>query len=86
MPHKHLTDETFSKEMAILNKNIARLTGYVNGADITSFAQVSEYVREGIAPTLFSVGDQFETEKVKTITASVGNSSGITAAAACRNE
>ena len=80
MPHKLLTDETFSKEMAILNKNIARLTGYVNGADIASFAQVSEYVREGIAPTLFSVGDQFETEKVKTITASVGNSSGITAA------
>ena len=80
MPHKLLTDETFSKEMAILNKNIARLTGYVNGADIASFAQVGEYVREGIAPTLFSVGDQFETEKVKTITASVGNSSGITAA------
>ena len=80
MPHKLLTDETFRTQMEILNKNLSRLTGYVNGADITTFAQVSEYVREGIASTLFSVGDQFETEKVKNITATVGNSSGITAA------
>lgn len=78
MAYKLLSDETFSNEMAILNKNIARLSGHINGRDVTSFAQLSGYIRDGLAPTLFSVGDQFETEKVESLTASIGDSLGIT--------
>ena len=77
--YKLLTDETFKEEMGKLNNNIMRLTGYANGADLTTFKQVSEYVREGLARSMFSVGDQFETEKIKTLTASKGDSTGITA-------
>ena len=77
--YKLVTNETFKEEMDKLNKNIMRLTGFANGADLTTFKQVSEYVREGLARSMFSVGDQFETEKIKSLTASKGDSTGITA-------
>lgn len=79
MAYKILTDETFSKEMAKLNKSIGQLTGYVKSVKADTFAQVSGYVREGIASAMFSVGDQFEVERISTLTASKGNSQGITA-------
>lgn len=77
--YKLVTNDTFKEEMDKLNKNIMRLTGFANGADLTTFKQVSEYVREGLARSMFSVGDQFETEKIKSLTASKGDSTGITA-------
>ncbi len=77
--YKVLSDDTFKDEMGKLNRTLSRLTGFVNGSDVRTFAEVGQYTREGLAKALFSVGDQFEVEKVNTLTASKGDSVGISA-------
>lgn len=46
----------------------------------TSWEDVQQIVRAGEASTVFNIGDQFIVERANTVTASIGESTGITAA------
>lgn len=54
-----LSDSTFSEKMDAQNTLLAAIAGNGGGLVPKSFADVQSIVRLGLAPTVFSVGDQF---------------------------
>lgn len=75
-----LSDETFAEKMDAQNALLAAIaSGKGEGIKVTSWADVQAIVRMGLASKAFSVGDQFECEREKTITVNKGDSTGITA-------
>lgn len=77
-----VSEETYKEQTDKIATMLAAIA-QGNGLEIKSFKDVQRIVRMGLAETVFKVGDQFEVEREKTLTASVGSTAGtagITAA------
>jgi hypothetical protein len=80
MSYKILSDDSFKTKMDELNATLANIASNTGGLKITNYADIKEVFRRGLGKKLFGIGDVLRVYKEKTLSISVGDSSGITAA------
>lgn len=70
-----VSEETFSEKMDNLALALATIGAGTGSANITSYKQIQQIVRMGLAPKFFSIGDQIVVERETGMTITSSNSS-----------